>query len=249
MNWLKYLLLPPVVNVLLALLGALLWRRMPWFGGPLMALGVIGLLFLATPVASHWLRQGLEPSHPIDTAELQQAGAIVILGGGRDFEAPEFGWGDAPSNATWRRLAYGAKLHRDSGLPILVSGGRLDDDNVPEAELMAVALREVFGVPTAWQEGRSQTTAENARYSAELLQAAGIQRVALVSQAWHLPRAVPEFTRAGLEVIPAPTEFASPPPDGLRAWLPRAYHLRQSSQALHEWLGRGVYELRKTLFR
>ncbi|GGY06980.1 hypothetical protein GCM10007160_38040 [Litchfieldella qijiaojingensis] len=249
MNWLKYLLLPPLVNVLLALLGALLWRHMPWLGGLLVIVGVVGLLVLATPTASYWLRQGLEPQRPIDTAELQQAEAIVILGGGRDFEAPEFGWGDAPNNATWRRLAYGAKLHRDSGLPILVSGGRLHDENVPEAELMAAALREVFDVPVAWQEGQSRTTAENARYSANILQGEGLQRVALVSQAWHLPRAMPEFTRAGLEVIPAPTEFASSPPPGLHAWLPRAYHLRHSSQALHEWLGRGVYELRNTLFR
>ncbi|MFC3282597.1 YdcF family protein [Litchfieldella rifensis] len=249
MNWLKYLLLPPLVNVLLALLGALLWRRMPWLGGPLIALGVVGLLVLATPMASHWLRDGLEPHRPPDLAQLQQAQAIVILGGGRDYDAAEFDWGDAPNNTTWRRLAYGTKLHRDTDLPILVSGGRVHDEERAEASLMAAALLEVFEVPVTWIEGRSRTTAENARYSAELLRSEGIDRIALVSQAWHLPRAVTEFTRVGFEVIPAPTEFASPPPDVLYAWIPRAYHLRHSTQALHEWLGRAAYGLRERLFR
>ena len=104
---------------------------------------------------------------------------------------------------------------------------------------MAAALRETFDVPVRWLEGESRNTAENARFSASMLGGAGVERVALVSQAWHLPRATAEFERAGLGVIPAPTEFASAPPPGLHGWIPRAYHLQQSTQALHEWLGRG----------
>ncbi|WP_372611036.1 YdcF family protein [Halomonas sp.] len=247
METLKYLLLPPLINVVLTLLGGLLWSRMQWLGGLLVVLGLGGLLALATPVASHALRQGLEPPPLAGPGTLGRAQAIVILGGGRDFRAPEFGWGDAPSNITWRRLAYGAHLHRQSGLPILVSGGRVHDEHSAEASLMGAALREVFGVPVRWMEGQSRNTAENARYSAEMLRAANIERIALVSQAWHLPRATTEFERVGLTVIPAPTEFASEPPTGLQGWLPRAYHLNQSTRALHEWLGRGELALRQRL--
>lgn len=244
MALLESLLLPPLLNAWLILVGGLLWMRLHVIGGLLVALGLGSLVVLATPTVSHALRQGLEPqplaiSALMDGAQGERASAIVILGGGRDYDAPEFGWGDAPSNASWRRLAYGAWLHRQSGLPILVSGGRVHDEHSAEASLMAAALREVFDVPVRWREGRSANTAENARHSAEMLSAEGIDQVALVSQAWHLPRATAEFERAGLSVTPAPTEFASPPPEGLAAWRPSAYHLHQSARALHEWLGRG----------
>ncbi|MFB9145495.1 YdcF family protein [Halomonas alkalicola] len=246
MDVLKYLALPPLVNVLLVLVGlALGAKRLA--GGLLVTLGLASLLLLATPWASHALRQGLEPAPLAGPGTLRGAQAIVILGGGRDYVAPEFGWGDAPSNPTWRRLAYGAHLHRGSGLPILVSGGRVHDEHSAEASLMAAALREVFEVPVRWLEGESRNTAENARFSAAMLQRDGIERVALVSQAWHLPRAIAEFERAGLAVIAAPTEFASAPPPGVHGWIPRAYHLNESTRALHEWLGRGVLWVRKAL--
>ena len=245
---LKYLALPPLINVLLVVAGLVLFKRWRWLGGSLVALGLVTLLALSTPLASYWLRVSLEPYSPPTPAELSRAEAIVILGGGRDYGAPEFGWGDAPANATWRRLAYGAWLARRTELPILVTGGRGHGEALAEATLMANALRQVFGLSARWVETRSRTTAENARFSAPLLKADDVESVLLVSQAWHLPRAVPEFTRAGLEVIPAPTEFASQPPPGLLAWIPQAYHLRHSTQALHEWLGRAVYALRAWLF-
>ncbi|NIC04241.1 YdcF family protein [Billgrantia bachuensis] len=246
MTLLKTLLLPPTLNVLLVLLGLLLSPRR-FLGALLIMLGLFGLLLLATPMASHALRQGLEPYPTPARTQLEGAEAIVILGGGRDYTAPEFGWGDAPANPTWRRLAYGAHLHRQTELPLLVSGGRVHDEEAAEASLMAAALRDVFDVPVRWLEGESRSTAENARLSAEMLRADGIERVALVSQAWHLPRAVAEFEAQGLTVVPAPTEFTSPPPEGLAAWLPRAYHLNQSTRALNEWLGRAGQSLRQLL--
>ncbi|MBA2778911.1 YdcF family protein [Billgrantia kenyensis] len=239
MSLLKILLLPPTLNVVMVLFG--LWLSPRRFSGALFVmLGLFGLLLLSTPMASHALRQSLEPYAPAAQTQLQDTEAIVILGGGRDYAAPEFGWGDAPANPTWRRLAYGAYLHRQSGLPILVSGGRVHDEHSAEASLMAAALRDVFDAPVRWMEGESRNTTENARFSTEMLRADGITRVALISQAWHLPRAVADFEAQGLTVVPAPTELTSPPPEGLAAWLPRAYHLNQSTRALNEWGGLGV---------
>lgn len=247
LHTLKYLLLPPLVNALLLIAGLVLWNRARWLGIGLVALGLVTLLVLSMPWTSYWLRKGLEPYGPPTQAALEHAEAIVILGGGRDYGAPEFGWGDAPGNATWRRLGYGAWLARKTQLPILVTGGRVHDEATDEATLMANALQQSFAIEANWREGCSRTTAENADFSAAMLKRDGISTILLVSQAWHLPRAVEEFTRAGLAVIPAPTDFASRPPPGLMAWLPRAYHLRHSTQAIHEWLGRAVYILRARL--
>src|SRR5690554_4539950 len=136
MEALKYLLLPPVINALLILAGlAAGARRLT--GGLLIALGLASLLVLATPIASHALRQGLEPPPLSGPAALRGEGAIVILGGGRDYQSPEFGWGDAPSNPTWRRLAYGAWLQRGSDWPILVTGGRVHRSEEHTSELQS----------------------------------------------------------------------------------------------------------------
>ncbi|SHF15559.1 Uncharacterized SAM-binding protein YcdF, DUF218 family [Modicisalibacter ilicicola DSM 19980] len=240
---LKYLLLPPLINMLLIVSGLVLWKTSRGVGITLVALGMASLLALSLPWVSYWLRKGLEPYEPPAPSALQDAQAIVILGGGRDFGTPEFGWGDAPNNATWRRLGYGAWLARETNLPLLVSGGRGHDEALAEATLMARALEQAFGLDVRWVETRSRSTAENAEFSATILEREGLDTVLLVSQAWHLPRAIPEFEQTGLRVIPAPTEYASRPPNGPIAWIPRAYHLRQSTQALHEWLGRGAHAL------
>ncbi|NBO16062.1 MAG: YdcF family protein, partial [Betaproteobacteria bacterium] len=57
---------------------------------------------------------------------------------------------------------------------------------------------------------------------------------ALVSNAWHLPRATANFKAAGLAVVPAPMGFSISTNDFI-AFLPSASALSVSSRALHEW--------------
>ncbi|WP_129139180.1 YdcF family protein [Modicisalibacter coralii] len=246
-SYLQYLVLPPVGNVLLMLAGFAIWRSSRGLGLTLVIGGLVSLLVISTPLVSYWLRHGLEIYPPLTAAEARRGQAIVILGGGRNYHSPEFGWGDAPSNTTWRRLAYGVFLARQYDLPVLLSGGRVHDEPLAESQLMARAMRQVFDIRPTWLETQSRNTAENASETARVLQGTDIQRVLLVSQAWHLPRAVAAFEHAGLEAIPAPTEFAGKPHLDPLAFVPRAYYLRQSSRALHEWLGRLVYGLRRWL--
>jgi len=52
---------------------------------------------------------------------------------------------------------------------------------------MMETIEAEFGVPIRWVESESRNTFENARYSAQILQGAGIQRAFLVSHAWHMP--------------------------------------------------------------
>lgn len=241
-NLLKYLLLPPLLNVLLFLLGGLLlyWQRRV-LGYFLILLAVFSLLVLSLPMVSYSLQRSLEHYPALAMDDLAGAGAIVILGGGREHHAPEFPWQDAPSEPTLRRLVYGAYLARQSGLPILLTGGRLHREPLSEAEVMDKTLQASFGLQARWLEQNSRTTFENAVYSAELLHQLGVKQIVLVSQGWHLARAVPVFEVHGMTVIPAPTGFATMPPQGLMSWIPRVHHLAKSTQALHEWMGSVVY--------
>lgn len=242
-NLLKYLVLPPVMQILLILMGLLLLHRYRRLGLLCLWLAVGSLLLLSLPLVSYQLQRGLEIYPPVTRAQMQQAEVIVVLGGGREYSGSEFGWSDAPSEKTISRLSYAAFLQRQTGLPLLLTGGRVHGEAQSEAELMQQLLQASFGIRAVWLEEQSRTTHENARYTAELLQQTGISRILLVSQGWHLARAVPVFEAQGFVVIPAPIQFASPPPAGLIRWIPRSYYLDRSTQALHEWMGRLVYAL------
>lgn len=230
------LILPPTGPVLLAFLGLWLMRsksRRWQHGGLWLAiLSLAGLLLLSLPIVSKALIAPLEPHPPITAAQMQRVQAIVILGGGSHF-APEYG-SETVGSATLERLRYGARLARESRMPLLVTGGAPAGGR-PEGELMRETLERDFGVKVRWAETASHDTAENAGLSAPLLKAAGISRIALVSHASHLPRAIPLFEKQGLEVTPAPMAFISGESSLPAALLPGG--LGASREALHEYLG------------
>lgn len=231
------LVLPPAGPALLALLGLWLsraksrgWQRA---GTTLAAGSLVGLLGLSLPVVGNALTDTLHAPQPVTPDEMRRAQAIVILGGGAYHAAPEYG-GDTVSPGTLVRLRYGAKLARETGLPLLLTGGSPFGGR-PEAESMRQVMEGEFGTRVRWMESASRDTEENARLSAPLLQAAGIRRVALVTHASHMRRARELFQRQGIDVIAAPTGFDTPSPALLEDLLPRG--LGRSRDALHEHLG------------
>lgn len=238
-------LLPPGTQILLGLLAlGLAWRGRRRLAAVPAAVAMVSLYLLATPWGAWQVARPLEAEvTPLTGLQhLKQGGwqVVVVLGGGRTPAAPEFAGKDVPSPQVLTRLRYAALVQRQSGLPLLVSGGRPLEAQRSEAALMAESLRDDFGVPVRWLEARSRTTAENAAFSAELLAAHDIHRIVLVSHAGHLPRAVALFRAAGLDVLPAPTQF-TPAPEGftpLERWTPQHDSLGNSRRALHEWLGR-----------
>ncbi len=239
------LLLPPINLVIPCALGLLLRRRWPRAGLALGLASLALLLLLSTKAGARLLVQPLENlTAPLASTAAPAAQAIVVLGGGRVGAAPEYGGRDGPNPQTLARLRYAATLQRASGLPLLVSGGRPDGAAETEAALMARSLRDDFAVPVRWLEDASDNTAENARFSAEHLFAAGIRRVLLVTDAMHMPRSQAIFTRAGFEPLAAPTLFLGREPLSAIDFLPGGEGLRRSHYALHEWIGLLWYRLR-----
>jgi uncharacterized SAM-binding protein YcdF (DUF218 family) len=238
------LLLPPLLLVLAGLpLGVLAWRG--WRpGGLWAAVAVTGVTLLATPSASGRLMASLErevpDAPPPQAADGTQPGAIVILGAEMASGAghPDIG------PMTLERLRAGAALHRRTGLPLLVTGGPLSSDAPPIAQMMARSLREDFGTPVQWVESQAPDTRGNAVLSAAMLHQAGIGTAYVVSHAWHLPRALAAFERAGLEPVAAPVRPARNTDPQWSDLLPRPDHLAESWFALREWLGRLVYAIR-----
>ena len=235
------LLLPPLNLILLALAGWLLQRRFPRGGKMLTTLSLLLLLLLSVPLVGNSLLRTLETSPALDAGSIPAADAIVVLGGGVHFGAPEYG-GETLKHFTLERVRYAARLQRATHLPLLTTGGR-PEQGTAEAKLMADVLRDDFNVPTTWQEGLSNTTAQNATLSARILLPAGKRRILLVTHAWHMARAVPTFRKAGFEVIPAPTMALSNKPHNVFDLIPSVAGLLRSYYALHEWLGLAWYTL------
>ncbi|MHB1084157.1 MAG: YdcF family protein [Thiobacillus sp.] len=242
-NLVAVALLPPLSLIILLAAGLLFFRRRPRLAMFLILLSATALFALSTPWVSGVLLKSLEISAPVNPDQLQAAEAIVVLGGGRRLAAAEYG-GDTLNSFSLERLRYAAVLHRASGLPILVSGGKPNSGTLAEGRIMQLVLQNEYGLAARWIDDASSTTWENAQRSARLLKQADVHRIVLVTHAWHLRRAVPLFEAQGLSVIPAGIQFSSAHVDSVFDLLPTPSGLRDSTFALHEWLGILWYKLR-----
>ena len=234
------LVLPPTGPLLVTMVGLLAIKRAPRLGRSLAWLGVVVLILLSMPIVATGLNLLLYSDGPIDLSRAQQAQAVVILGGGLR-EAPEYG-GVTMGRLTLDRVRYGARLARQTGLPVLVTGGAFDDSPA-EADVMAQALEEDFGVEARWRESAAHNTHENAQFSAKILKRAGVERVLLVSHGFDVPRAKAEFEAAGLQVIPAPTYVPVFALEGLVDLIPNMASLHGSYYACYELLANAALAL------
>lgn len=235
-NLLGTLLLPPA-NGLLLLAGAAALRRRR---GALMTAMLGGALLFAQsqPIVARALIAPLEAQAGPVFSNAEGAGAVVILGSGVNVDAEEFG-GDTASERSLTRLRYGVHVARQTGLPILVTGGKLPSTSRSEAEIMAGIAESEFGIAVRWREDQSMDTADNARLSAAMLKAEGIERIVLVTHAFHMPRARQLFAAEGLSVVAAPTDFKGKnrQPLTIFDFLPQPRAIQNSYYALHEYIG------------
>lgn len=259
----KTLVLPPACFFVLFFLGLLVRRRWPKLGRVLLW-GLFIVVYLATtPFVAGELMAPLQPFPPVDLqASDQRADAIVVVGAGVYFSAPEYTAPDREASGpdtssldvagldvagalTLQRLQYAAYLARATGKPVLVSGGPADPSSQASlADVMADTMKRDFGVPVRWIEDRSDNTRTNALLSAEKLRQEGIERIYLVTHAWHMPRALFAFQEAGLEVVPAPTRFETRSTIEPQDFVPSPKALLATFYAVHEWLGIAWYRLR-----
>lgn len=124
-------------------------------------------------------------------AELTPADAIVVLGAA-------LGPGGTLTPILDERVAAAAALYRaGAGRHVVATGGVTRHDARAEADAIAEGLHAA-GVPEVLVERASRTTAENARFTAQVLAPLGARTVWLVTQPFHGRRAALLFRREGL---------------------------------------------------
>ena len=238
----KIMVLPPGLMAAVGLLGLAALRRRPRLGTGLLAGSVALTWILAMPITSDWAARAIEVYPPVTPEEIRARGAeaILVLGGGAYHNAPEYGGGDNVKLLTLERLRYAARLQRATGLPLVTSGGFAVGFSSSEGQLMRDALVHDFGVPVAGTEEGSMNTADNAAMSRKRFP---YRRIALVTHAMHMPRAVRMFEQAGFEVLPAPLGFVatsgrtSLAQSTLADYLPTLQGLVDSHYVIYEAVG------------
>jgi uncharacterized SAM-binding protein YcdF (DUF218 family) len=232
----KNLFLPPAGPLLVAFAGLLLIKRRPVLGRGLVFVGIATLWLLSTPLVANSLQSMAEHYPPLDLRTAANAQAIVILGGGgQRLYAPEYD-GPAAGPILLERLSYGAYVAHATNLPVLVTGFKV------EALAMHATLARNFGIEARWVDSGAYDTFENARNSARLLKADGIQRIILVTHGTHMRRSVEEFRTAGLDVIPAPLGMNDTTHFGL-GLQPYPDALLRSYAAINELVGEPIRAL------
>jgi uncharacterized SAM-binding protein YcdF (DUF218 family) len=243
---LKAFILPPGLLILTGLLGLLMGRRL--LGKLLTLLTLLSLYVLSTAFFSAQLLSGLEHRYPALSPakpDVGSAEAIVVLGADIYPDAPEYG-GDTISAPMLERARYAAWLHFRTGLPIITSGGAMEPGDMPASRAAATVLEKEYAAKVLTTSERSLTTWEESRHIKELMTQLGLQKIVLVTHAWHMPRAVYAFQQSGIDLIPAPTAFQGWPRsvEKRSSWLPDAGPFFRSVTALHEYVGIAWYRAR-----
>lgn len=244
------LLLPPVPWLLLILVGARLLSARRGPGRWVVLLGVAGIwLSTCTGTARLLSDHLLQPPPALDSqriaeleAERKTPTAIVVLGGGVEPHAPEYGASNL-TETSLERLRYGIWLGRQTDLPLAFSGGVgwAQHDSVPEAQVAARIAASEFGRPLRWTEASSRDTRENALRTIELLRPAGIRHIVLVTGATHMPRALRDFQRAGgadMRIEAAPMNLTVGTDAERLTWLPTSNGSTRVREIVRELLGR-----------
>ncbi|MGI4877626.1 MAG: YdcF family protein [Janthinobacterium lividum] len=205
--------------------------------GLVLAVGIfpLGDLLLA-PLESRY------PANP----PLKEVDAIIILGGGSN-PAVAARWGTSGiGEAGDRYLAGGALARRFPKSVIYFTGGSGDliGDRISEAAV-APEILEATGVDRARVrlEGRSRSTAENARFLREITGLQSVRHLVLVTSAFHMPRAILAYCAAGWHgLVPYPADFRSTNFGSGMGWS-FAHHLQTLDIAAKEWVGLFAYRL------
>jgi uncharacterized SAM-binding protein YcdF (DUF218 family) len=203
---------PSNLLISLILLGLLLslFKRLRRAGiGLALVFTVFTIAFGLLPLANY-IMVPLEGRFPPFRDDGKPIDGVILLGGSVDAEDSVSRGAFIVNESAERVLDTIQLAHRYPNARILISGGggTVFGNGAAEAPVTASFMKSV-GVDPAriTVEDRSRTTFENAVFSAEIAKPKEGERWLLVTSAWHMPRAVGVFEKAGFPVVPYPVDF------------------------------------------
>ncbi len=243
-----FLFIPGNLLLLGALAGACLTGSRYARGGRWLAIICIVALFLIgkLPIGV-WLIEPLEDRFPPPPNEIAAPTGIIILGGAIDDELSE-----ARRTVTFEdgaaRLTEAVVLaRRFPHARIIYTGGSnvILPGHATEASLARELLIALGVDPMRIEiEERSRNTEENAQMTAAILRPQAGDSWLLVTSAYHMPRAMSLFRKAGFNAIAYPVDYHSPGPGhGWRLNREAARGRVLFDTAVREWIGLFAYRI------
>ncbi|HCX81929.1 MAG TPA: YdcF family protein [Rhodoferax sp.] len=243
------LITQPLVWVFaLLLLSLLVLRRWPRAGRRLVGTALAILVLTAWKPLPETIIRALESRYPemAPNAKLEGYAGLVVLGGGLESGRAQLAHVQPMLNeAAERMTGTVATLRHNPTLRVLFTGG--------EGALMGIGQSEAeranmffdsLGVSRqqVQYESASRNTYENAVLSAKRPGVDPTQRWLLVTSAWHMPRSMATFQKAGWNVTAYPVDFRTGDSSN---WLEfsMAGGAVEWQLALHELVGLLAYKL------
>jgi uncharacterized SAM-binding protein YcdF (DUF218 family) len=208
------LITQPLIWVFVMLLASLLLRRRRARAGTaLIATALLTLLLMAWQPPVGLVMRFLESQYAelAPDADLSAYAGVVVLGGATESGRTQQAHSQPMLNdAAERMTAPVAMLRRNPQLRMVFTGG--------EGQIMGVGLSEAERAKMFFNslglsgdkvqyESASRNTYENAVLTAKLPGVDPTQRWLLVTSAWHMPRSMATFTKAGWNVTAYPVDF------------------------------------------
>lgn len=244
-----WLLAQPVSMVLLLVILAL---PLVWFGRRRLAFGALVLAFTLQGLMGFTnfgfiIIQPLEDRFAVPAPPPANVDAIIMLGGAT-MARPSTARGITELNDAGDRLVttiWLARQYPEARIVISGGAGSMFEDGEPEA-VTAQRLFLAHGIAPERLvlEDASRNTEENVAFTKTLLGEDASGTTLLVTSAFHMPRSMGIFRKAGIAVVPWPTDYRSPGPQGLALDFANPVHnLNVSTVAIREWIGLVVYSL------
>jgi uncharacterized SAM-binding protein YcdF (DUF218 family) len=228
---------------LLILSSGLLWTRYNKQGRILISSTILFITMVSVFPFSSWVLRPLEERFPIPKRLPTQVDGVIVLAGAENISVTAergqpsvYDGGERLTTFVWLANIY-------PGAILLFSGG--SGTLIEQKDKPADTARKIFNQigldPERVQfESDSKNTAENALKSYDLIQPRPDQNWILVTSAFHMPRSVGLFRKAGWTVIPYPVDFNTTKSFNLTFDLREIGRL---SIGIREWLGLMVYRL------
>ncbi|MES2491523.1 MAG: YdcF family protein [Pseudomonadota bacterium] len=239
------ILTPGSLLLLIVIAAWALHRKRPVLSRSLLG---ITMLFLAalliTPIGA-WTIRPLEAPFPAAQLDGRPVDGIIVLGGALDAEGTQRTGTPVMNDAAERLTTFVALARAYPQARLIISGGsgdprRPDIREADEVKTLFVSLG--LSPDRVMFERNSRNTYENALYSKQLAKPQAGQNWLLITSAWHMPRSVGCFEKAGWTVIPYSVDYRSYSNDRWGMFLPEQ-QFDMLTTGIREWVGLVSYRL------
>lgn len=231
-------ILPPGIFILALIIFSIkIYKYKAKLGKNLLILTLVFYIF-TTPFLDNPIIRLLESKYTVPNNP--KGDVIVMLGGGATLDTPNLNFNGHLSGFAANRLITSAQLYKKLNIPIIISGGKVFKSTGTESEIAKNILINL-GIPenSIITENKSINTTENAKYTKQILDKYNFKNPILVTSAFHMNRAVIQFKKFNVNVLPFPTDYQTNIHESieLNDFIPSSDSLLKLSLSIKEFIG------------